>query len=220
MANLILKDLHLNEQTVWFFGQVSLSIPFTWWALLTGELPLFSSETFTSHSEPTFSFPSFYGRDWSDHRVGFSTPDLLEVVTVHFWRPFVTWALIPLLIYSNLAKMNKLGSYREIQNVVWPKGYKKKKFYPFDDIALVELASPFKWSSSVKPACLPTSDLVDEYEGQLMVSFRSFNEDRPLVRLSHLLSQSLGKPKVRVYIAIPQCDSRSQATRRYSVSKV
>ena len=67
--------------------------------------------------------------------------------------------------------MNKLGSYREIQNVVWPKGYKKKKFYPFDDIALVELASPFKWSSSVKPACLPTSELVDEYEGQLMVNF-------------------------------------------------
>jgi hypothetical protein len=68
--------------------------------------------------------------------------------------------------------MNKLGSYREIQNVVWPKGYKKNDY--FDDIALVELASPFKWSSSVKQACLPTSELVREYKGQLMVSFSSF----------------------------------------------
>ena len=68
--------------------------------------------------------------------------------------------------------MNKLGSYREIQNVVWPKDYSHEDL--FNDIALVEMASPFKWSSSAKPACLPTSELVQEYKGQLMVSFSSF----------------------------------------------
>ena len=65
--------------------------------------------------------------------------------------------------------MNQLSRYLEIQNVAWPEDHDKKKEVLYD-IALVELASPFKWSASVKPACLTTSDLVDTYEGPLMVS--------------------------------------------------
>lgn len=41
------------------------------------------------------------------------------------------------------------------------------------DISLAELATPFKWSSSVQPACLPKSDFVPKYEGILMVSARA-----------------------------------------------
>ena len=68
--------------------------------------------------------------------------------------------------------MYKLGSYREIQNVSWPKEYSdedntRRGYY---DIALVELTTPLKFSALVKPACLPTSDLVEKYEGPLMVS--------------------------------------------------
>ena len=68
--------------------------------------------------------------------------------------------------------MNQLSRYLGIQNVVWPEDHDKnddKKGFLYD-IALVELTSPFKWSASVKPACLTTSDLVDTYEGRLMVS--------------------------------------------------
>ena len=68
--------------------------------------------------------------------------------------------------------MNQLSRYLQIQNVAWPEDHDKKddKKGVLYDIALVELASPFKWSASVKPACLTTSDLVDTYEGPLMVS--------------------------------------------------
>ena len=65
--------------------------------------------------------------------------------------------------------MYQLSRYLEIQNVASPEDPDKKKEVLYD-IALIELASPFKWSASVKPACLTTSDFVDTYEGPLMVS--------------------------------------------------
>ena len=86
---------------------------------------------------------------------------------------FSSYMSFNLFFVFNLAKMNKLGSYREIQNVLL-KNYSRKGPNRELDIALVELTSPFKWSSSAKPACLPTSDFVKEYKGQLMVSFRFF----------------------------------------------
>ena len=69
-----------------------------------------------------------------------------------------------------LAKMHQWSRYLEIQNVFWPKEFNFET--NFNDIALVKLSSPFKWSPSVKPACLPTSDLVREYKGPLTVSAR------------------------------------------------
>ena len=67
-------------------------------------------------------------------------------------------------------KIYTSGSYREIRNVTWHKDYDPKTF--LNDIALVELKTPFKLSALVKPACLPNSKHVKEYEGVLMVSVR------------------------------------------------
>ena len=112
--------------------------------------------------------------------------------------------------------MNKLGSYREIQNVVWPKDYSHGDL--FNDIALVELASPFKWSSSAKPACLATSELVREYKGQLMVSF-CFSLTRIVLWYDLVVySESLGKLKVRVF-GSPQRGSQSRTLIGYSVHR-
>lgn len=59
--------------------------------------------------------------------------------------------------------------YIEIE-VVWrQKEYDGKT--SVHDISLIELKTPFKWSSTVKPACLPNVD-VHEYKGPLMVSSR------------------------------------------------
>ena len=76
--------------------------------------------------------------------------------------------------------MNKLANFREIANVVLPNSYNDNGKYS-NDVALVEVKVVFKYSASVKPACLPTSsELVQEYDGQLMVSVR-INDDRRLV---------------------------------------
>lgn len=69
----------------------------------------------------------------------------------------------------NLAKMNRSGSYKEIQDVVWPKEYNGSKTNP-NDIALIKMKTPFEWSRLAKPACLPTSDFVPEYAAPLAVS--------------------------------------------------
>ena len=68
--------------------------------------------------------------------------------------------------------MNKMGSFREIQNVVWPKDYDYDANY--NDIALVELKTRLPMSALVKPACLPTTEYVRHYPGTLMVSVPGF----------------------------------------------
>lgn len=67
--------------------------------------------------------------------------------------------------------MYKLSRFKEIESVMMPTNGSKE--YQ-SDIALIELKSPFKWSDSVKPACLPTTEFVSKYEGLLMVSLRWF----------------------------------------------
>lgn len=55
---------------------------------------------------------------------------------------------------------------------VWKQDDKYIPGKPGFDIALVQLKSRFKWSKTVKPACLPTSSkLVKEYKGSLMVMY-------------------------------------------------
>lgn len=58
--------------------------------------------------------------------------------------------------------------YIEVQ-YVWKHPLFKRTGLPHD-IAVVELKSKLEWSVTTRPACLPTADLVHEYEGPLMVS--------------------------------------------------
>lgn len=73
--------------------------------------------------------------------------------------------------------MYKLEIYKYIQNVTLHPDYKDTDDPPKEvlanDVAVVELDSPFYWTQLVKPACLPgllTSNPVEEYEETLMVS--------------------------------------------------
>ena len=63
--------------------------------------------------------------------------------------------------------MHRLGTFVGIEKVHWPKDYDKK--WGYNDIALVELKSRIPLSSTVNPACLTTSDYVNDYGGPLMV---------------------------------------------------
>lgn len=69
--------------------------------------------------------------------------------------------------------MYSMSRYIEI-NMVWRQHYYKGA--GVQDISMIELKSPIKWSFSAQPACLPTSELVHEYKGLLMVSVR-VNDD-------------------------------------------
>lgn len=47
-------------------------------------------------------------------------------------------------------------------------------YYKSNDIALIFLESPFEWSNTVKPACLPSGDYDRAFPERLMVSVREF----------------------------------------------
>lgn len=65
--------------------------------------------------------------------------------------------------------MFRLGKLKEIESVVFPKELNLTTY--IGDIALIKLKIPFNnWDQFVQPACLPTSELVYEYAGKLMVS--------------------------------------------------
>lgn len=66
--------------------------------------------------------------------------------------------------------MYNKGYYLEIAKVTLHTNYSREKLT--HDIALVELDGKFKWSNTVLPACLTTSEYIVQYKGQLMVSFR------------------------------------------------
>lgn len=90
------------------------------------------------------------------------------------WIVFIAWALTYCSFSNsfvpNLAKMYNKGNYLTIATVTPHPNYTKTK--ETNDIALVLVNGRFKWSESVKPACLATSKYVTEHKGQLMVSFR------------------------------------------------
>ena len=79
--------------------------------------------------------------------------------------------------------MSKLTKYKQIRNVFTPNFTNLEEGER--DIALVEVTRPFKWTSSVKPACLSISELVQKYEGPLMVSVRVlvYNQNLVITRI-------------------------------------
>ena len=63
--------------------------------------------------------------------------------------------------------MHRLGTFVGIEKVHWPNSFIKGG--TIDDIALAELSNRIPLSSTVNPACLTTSDYVNDYGGPLMV---------------------------------------------------
>lgn len=70
---------------------------------------------------------------------------------------------------SSLAKLHRLGTWVYVKRIVWPKEYSNKT--QLWDIALLETKRKIPLSSTIRPACLPKADYVEEYQGPLMVSF-------------------------------------------------